>query len=137
MIVAGVAKQVFPDITLVTSPQESDLILDDLIDSGATQLFYEDQCPGAPFRALFDKRKMGDNPWIVLPWEADHPAGEESIQQNIIRQLEYIGEDPNREGLKETPNRIVRSWEEIFAGYNQDPADLLTTFDTDGYDQIV
>lgn len=62
--------------------------------------------------------------------------GEDSIQQTIVRQLEYIGEDPNREGLKETPNRSVQAWGEIFAGYQKDPANLLTTFNTDGYDQI-
>lgn len=62
---------------------------------------------------------------------------EDSIQDNIIRQLKYIGEDPGREGLKETPDRIIRAWDEIFAGYKQDPADLLTTFSTDGYDQMV
>jgi GTP cyclohydrolase IA len=137
MIAAGLAKQVFPDITLVTSPQKSDLILDDLIDSGTTQQLYADQNPGIPFQALFDKRRMDDNPWIVLPWETDHPAGEESIQQNIVRQLEYIGEDPNREGLKDTPNRIVRSWDELFAGYGQDPKELLRHFDAETYDQIV
>jgi len=59
------------------------------------------------------------------------------VQDSIIRQLEYIGEDPNREGLRETPNRIVKAWGEIFAGYQEDPADLLTTFDAGGYDQIV
>lgn len=63
--------------------------------------------------------------------------GEDSIQQTIVRQLEYIGEDPNREGLKETPNRSVQAWGEIFAGYQKDPANLLTTFNTDGYDQMI
>ncbi len=63
---------------------------------------------------------------------------QDSIQDTIVRQLEYIGEDPNREGLKETPNRIIRAWRnEIFSGYREDPQELFTTFDTDGYDQII
>lgn len=60
------------------------------------------------------------------------------IQRNIFRLLEFIGEDPNREGLKDTPARIVRAWQnELFIGYKQDPKDLLTVFDKDGCDQIV
>lgn len=69
--------------------------------------------------------------------QSEDLIGEDNIQQNIVHQLQYIGEDPNREGLKETPNRIVKSWSEIFKGYDKNPADLLTTFDTDGYDQII
>ena len=61
-----------------------------------------------------------------------------NIKINLIKQIKYIGEDPNREGLKETPNRIVRSWDELYAGYKQVPADVLTTsFNADKYDQII
>lgn len=60
------------------------------------------------------------------------------LQQNLIKQqLEYIGEDPNREGLIDTPKRIVKMWDEIYAGYKKNPADILTTFSADGCDQIV
>jgi len=56
----------------------------------------------------------------------------------IIKQiLQYIGEDPDREGLKETPRRVVNTWEELYSGYGKDPKDILTTFDAKGYDQIV
>ena len=139
MIVAGLAKQKFPGIELIMNPRETkpDIILDDLIDSGATQNKYEDEFPDAKFRALFDKRQIEGNPWIVLPWEADHPAGEESVEQNIIRMLEYIGEDAKREGLLDTPKRIINSWNELYAGYNQDPKTLLRHFDAETYDQIV
>jgi GTP cyclohydrolase I len=53
--------------------------------------------------------------------------------------LETIGEDPDREGLLETPSRILRSWDEIFQGYRQDPAEILaTTFEeVEGYGEIV
>jgi GTP cyclohydrolase I len=139
MIVVGLAKQKFPGIQIITDPWETkpDLILDDLIDSGATRKKYKTDFPDVSFESLFDKRDMDGNPWIVLPWEADHPAGADSIQQNIVRQLEYIGEDPNREGLLDTPKRIVKSWDELFAGYNQDPKELLRRFDAETYDQIV
>lgn len=51
--------------------------------------------------------------------------------------LEHLGENPSREGLLDTPKRVVKSYRELFVGYDQDPADLLTTFSSDGYDQIV
>lgn len=59
------------------------------------------------------------------------------VRNHLREILAYIGDDPGREGLVDTPSRIVRSWGEIFAGYNQSPADYLTTFDSDGYDQII
>ena len=50
------------------------------------------------------------------------------IQDEIKRILIAIGENPDREGLKETPARVERAYGEIFAGYGVDPADLLKTF---------
>ena len=53
--------------------------------------------------------------------------------------LRWAGDDPTREGLLDTPGRVVRSYDEFFAGYAIDPVALLErTFDeTDGYDEIV
>lgn len=53
--------------------------------------------------------------------------------------LRVIGEDPEREGLQETPARILKSWSELFAGYQQAPERLLaTTFDeVEGYQESV
>ena len=53
--------------------------------------------------------------------------------------LKWIGEDPNREGLLETPKRVIKAFKEYFKGYNQDPIkDLQKTFgDVDGYDDMV
>ena len=53
--------------------------------------------------------------------------------------LAWIGEDPNREGLLETPKRVVKAFKEYFKGYHQDAsADLLKTFgDVEGYDDMV
>ena len=53
--------------------------------------------------------------------------------------LEYIGEDVNREGLKETPARVLASMHEHFSGYLEDPKDhLVKTFEeVEGYDEVV
>ncbi|HZH46943.1 MAG TPA: GTP cyclohydrolase I FolE [Roseococcus sp.] len=53
--------------------------------------------------------------------------------------LRWAGEDPDREGLRDTPARVVRSYEEYFSGYGEDPAELLARSfeETDGYDEMV
>jgi GTP cyclohydrolase I len=54
-----------------------------------------------------------------------------------VRELLAIGEDPDRDGLKATPERVARSYTEIFGGLFVDPADVLeTTFD-EGHDELV
>ena len=133
MIAAGFLKQAKSTHDI----KEANIILDDLIDSGATREYYQHKCPSKKFYVLLDKQKENIKDWIVFPWEADHPQGEETIQQNTIRQLQYIGEDITREGLVDTPNRIVKSWDELYKGYGQNPADIMTTFSADGYDQII
>ena len=47
--------------------------------------------------------------------------------------LAYIGEDPEREGLKDTPDRIIRMWKEIFRGYDHSQKPKITTFTNDMY----
>src|SRR5271157_4979695 len=53
--------------------------------------------------------------------------------------LKWIGEDPDRDGLRETPDRLVRSFREYFAGYDEDPAQVLrkTFAEVDGYDEMI
>jgi GTP cyclohydrolase I len=53
--------------------------------------------------------------------------------------IEWAGDDPKREGLKNTPGRVVRAFEEYFSGYDTDPVELLgrTFKETDGYDEMV
>lgn len=61
----------------------------------------------------------------------------EKIEQGVRLILEGIGEDPNREGLRETPARVARMYEEVFAGLNEDPAHFFkTTFD-ESYEELV
>ena len=57
--------------------------------------------------------------------------------ESIRKILLEIGENPNREGLQDTPKRIVKSWDELYSGYGKTPADVMTTFSADGYDQII
>ena len=53
--------------------------------------------------------------------------------------LSWMGEDPNREGLLETPKRVVKAFKEYFKGYNENPNQILdkTFGDVDGYDDMV
>jgi len=59
--------------------------------------------------------------------------------RELIREiLRRIGDDPDREGLQQTPDRIVRSWKEIYGGYAQRAADVLVTqFQAEQYDEMV
>jgi GTP cyclohydrolase I len=66
------------------------------------------------------------------------PAREEA--EDAVRVLlRWAGDDPDREGLKDTPGRVVRAYEEFFKGYETDPVDLLqrTFEEVDGYDEMV
>jgi GTP cyclohydrolase IA len=60
----------------------------------------------------------------------------EAAYRTVIR---WIGEDPNRDGLKETPARVVRALDEFFSGYRQDPVDILqkTFEEIEGYDEMI
>ena len=59
--------------------------------------------------------------------------------KELIREiLRRVGEDPDREGLQQTPARIVRSWKEIYGGYAQRAEDVLVTqFQAEQYDEMV
>ena len=58
--------------------------------------------------------------------------------ENLIRSLlEFIGEDPSREGLVDTPKRVIKSYEALFAGYSQKPEDVLTVFGDESYDEMI
>ncbi|MFM7344474.1 MAG: GTP cyclohydrolase I FolE [Tagaea sp.] len=63
----------------------------------------------------------------------------EAAEAAVRTLLQWAGEDPDREGLLGTPERVVRAYEEWFAGYGEDPVELLArTFEeTDGYDEMV
>lgn len=62
---------------------------------------------------------------------------EEQIKSHIKEILSLIGENPERDGLKETPNRVARMYETIFSGYKTDPESVFKLFDSDGYEGII
>lgn len=59
------------------------------------------------------------------------------IEYPIEQILKFIGEDPSREGLKKTPERIIKSWDKLFGGYKNDPEKLLTIFEEDACNEMV
>ncbi len=61
----------------------------------------------------------------------------QKIEQLVKELLKELGEDPNREGLKETPRRIAKSYERLFGGYKIDPQDFHTEFDGEDYDEMI
>lgn len=58
-------------------------------------------------------------------------------QHFIRQQLLYIGEDPDRDGLRETPARVVRALDEMLCGYQQDPASVFKTFEDNSCNELV
>ncbi|MDP8960107.1 MAG: GTP cyclohydrolase I FolE [Actinomycetota bacterium] len=61
----------------------------------------------------------------------------DKIKRGVRLILEGIGEDPDREGLRETPERVAREYDEIFAGLLVDPRDVLTVLFEEGHDEMV
>ncbi|SKC39722.1 GTP cyclohydrolase I [Krasilnikoviella flava] len=69
---------------------------------------------------------------------ADVPPYDSARAEAAVRELLLaVGEDPEREGLKETPARVARAYQEIFAGLRQEPEDVLTTTFDLGHEEMV
>ena len=107
------------------------LIVDDLEDSGKTLKRFSGNDTAvaivkhSPTATYYGKVLDGPS-WVKFPNEK-----EDEVETHCERLLQYIGEDTNREGLVETPKRMRKAYDEIFAGYKQNPKDLFKTF-TDG-----
>ncbi|MET7858865.1 GTP cyclohydrolase I FolE [Streptomyces sp. NPDC005318] len=65
--------------------------------------------------------------------EFDEKRAEAAVRELLLA----VGEDPDREGLRETPGRVARAYKEIFAGLSQEPEDVLTTTFDLGHDEMV
>ncbi|GHJ27250.1 GTP cyclohydrolase 1 [Streptomyces hygroscopicus subsp. sporocinereus] len=75
---------------------------------------------------------------VTLNGESPIGVFDEKRAENAIRELLIaVGEDPDREGLRETPGRVARAYKEIFAGLRQAPEDVLTTTFDLGHDEMV
>lgn len=79
--------------------------------------------------------KEAEGDLTVTPDRPTRVEAEKAVE-TLIR---WAGDDPAREGLKDTPQRVVRSYEEFFSGYDLDPMEILgrTFEETDGYDEMV
>ena len=71
--------------------------------------------------------------------EVKTPPTREEAEEAVRTLIAWLGDDPQREGLRRTPERVIEAYEEFFAGYGQDAKDFLTrTFDdVGGYDDII
>ncbi|MFA5152179.1 MAG: GTP cyclohydrolase I FolE [Clostridia bacterium] len=121
-------------IEIVSSPKDSFFLIDDIIDSGKTQKQYK-QITDRPFYALVDKNKEDQSGWYVFPWE--QISSERGPEENITRIIQYIGDDPQREGLQETPSRVVKSYSHLYSGYDADVNQIIKVFEDDSCKEMV
>jgi GTP cyclohydrolase I len=130
------------DAEVLTELAPGCVVVDDIYDSGATRRRYPDH----HFVALVTKDRADEShlwgmaverhSWVQFPWEHDDPLKDN--EDTVRRQLELIGQDPNREGLIDTPKRYLKAMREMTRGYLLKAEDVLgTTFANDGYDEIV
>ena len=86
------------------------------------------------------------NPLEVIGVDSRRPRpaasgrpGRDEAEAAVRTLIRWAGDDPEREGLRDTPRRVVDSYREFFAGYEADPVDILrrTFEETDGYDEMV
>ena len=112
----------------VVNPEEADLILDDIIDSGSTKKKFKKLFPKKKFVALFEKDSNVD--WVNFPFEKKL---DEDQNDTVIRLLQIIGEDPRREGLLDTPKRYLSAFDEFL----NPPTFNMTTFDAEKTDEMI
>lgn len=120
------------------------VIVDDIEETGATLSFFGEQATKYKLndfvpRVIVRKDKDEWNVvWYTFPWEteSDIAGGREQATVAILRS---IGEDPMREGLKDTPKRVAAMWNELASGYDQKPSDILhgASFSAEDYDEMI
>lgn len=118
---------------------EGVLVVDDLVDSGRTLAPWA--AAGFACDAIYRKPHSPShlaphaaeaNGWVTFPWE-----GGSGPEDAVVRLLEWIGEDPGREGLVDTPKRVVKAFREMTEGLHRNPADVLGTVFNEKSDQMV
>ena len=119
-------------LRIVDRPEAARFIIDDIVANGDTRQRYQEKYPQAQFLSLIEKADPGD--WYVFPWEHDRQTDMDDIIHRIITS---IGDDPSREGLRETPRRVIQSWQEIFSGYTEDVDSILKWFDSTADEMVI
>ena len=123
MILAG-----FLGAVNVPNPEEADIIIDDILDSGSTKKKFKKMFPKKKFITLFEKDKKID--WVNFPFEKNTEADHQDL---IFRLLQVIGENPKREGLLDTPRRYIDAFNEFLSP----PEFNMTTFDVENTDEMI
>jgi GTP cyclohydrolase I len=136
--VAYLAQSLSKDIKIVEDPAEANIFIDDLVDSGATMRRWQARFPDVPWFTLLNKQTDAwfQKEWVSFPWEKN---GTEEVQEHVTRLIEYVGENPNRSGIKETPARFIKALDSYTEGYKQNSMDVLKLFEdgAENYDQMV
>lgn len=123
-----------PYLAITSDPGLASIYIDDILDSGQTRERVMSRYGTKPWLTLINKLDTGSTDWYSFPWERD--TKEDGPHDNIRRIIQFIGDDPKRSGLLETPDRVVRSYAELFSGYTAKEEDVFKTFD-DTCDEMV
>jgi GTP cyclohydrolase I len=84
-----------------------------------------------------DQGSLAGESDALPPQPAGNPVDEARIARAVREILAAVGEDPDREGLLETPARVARMYTEMFSGLHEDPRTHLRKFFTEQYDEVV
>ena len=109
----------------VDNVDDADYIIGDI--SGESSMKFRLEHPNKKVLFLIDRKQKER---IEFPWEE---SGEIEVEENVIRLLEYFGEDCKRAGLKDTPKRYVKFFDEFL----RPPKFNFTTFASEGYDEMI
>lgn len=113
------------------------IVVDDLVDSGRTRDRFKEFNNDGNFYALIDKeRDQCKGTWFVFPWEKEDKE-DNSAFDIPLRFLQYIGENPSREGLVDTPKRVINAWDFLYSGYKTNIKGLFTSFENPACNQMV
>ena len=123
------------------------LIVDDIIDSGMTRkkfkefdflsLHTKSKTPASINRIswTFSLHSVNKKDWVNYPWE--EKGAQFGPTDAVTRLIEFMGDDPQREGLKETPTRVVNMLKFLSSGYREKLEDTIKIFTLDKGDEII